>query len=344
MAGGIQDATEGTVTREQPGPVAGAAPRPEPRPGTVPATLCVPFEAHTRADPDAPAVLLADRQVSYAELNAMANRLANRLLEAGVGPERVVAVCAERSLETLAAILCVLKAGGTLLPLDPRDPQERLQALIADARPRVVLADPQNRARFATEETLWVDAVARSPEDSDPPGQAGPRTGACMFYTSGSTGSPKGVLAEHRGLLNLLTWTDRCLLGERELRLPVISRLALAPAFKQLFVPWLRGEPVWLLDERVASDPVELLRALSGDRGVARTACRIFGTRCSRPRRRGGRGCLTRSACCACRASRQRRHSSIGRSPRSVTSSCATFTVPRRWASPAWLASVPVTR
>jgi len=97
----------------------------------------------------------------------------------------------------------------------------------------------------------------------------GPENAVCAFYTSGSSGAAKGVVVEHCGLLKVLTWIDRGLLRERALMLPAISRLMLGPSFKQLFVPWLRGDPVWLLDERVVSDPVALLRVLSGHRGVA---------------------------------------------------------------------------
>jgi len=121
--------------REQAAPVAVSTLRPEPALGAAPATVHEAFEARARAAPAAPAVLLT-------------NRLAHRLRDMGVGAEQFVAVCGHRSVETLAAILSVLKAGAALLPLDPADPQERLEALIEDARPRMVLADPQNRARF----------------------------------------------------------------------------------------------------------------------------------------------------------------------------------------------------
>ncbi len=251
--------------RVQAAPVAASALRP----GAAPATVHEAFEAHARAVPGAPAVLLSDREISYAELNALANRLAHRLRDLGVGPERFVGLCAHRSVETLAAILAVLKAGGALLPLDPADPQERLEGMIEDARPHIVLADPQNRARFGKEGTLWLDEVAGSAEDSDPRPQADRANAAYALYTSGSSGAAKGVVVEHRGLLNFLTWTDRSLLRERSLMVPVISRLTLAPSFKQLFAPWLRGDPAWLPDERVVADPVALLRALSGRRDVA---------------------------------------------------------------------------
>lgn len=142
------------IARDQAAAGVASALRPEPVLGA--ATVHEAFEARARAVPAAPAVLMADREVSYAELNAMANRLAHRLRDMDVGPERFVAVCAQRSVETLAAILSVPKAGGAVLPLDPADPQERLEALIEDARPHVVLADARNRGRFRTRNTLWL--------------------------------------------------------------------------------------------------------------------------------------------------------------------------------------------
>ncbi len=128
----------GTVTGPgQAAPVAASALRPEPLLASAPATVHEAFEAHARAVPAAPAVLLADREVSYAELNAMANRLAHRLRDMGVGPEQFVGVGVRRTVETLVAILSVLKAGAAFVPLDPTDPQGRLESMIEDAEARI---------------------------------------------------------------------------------------------------------------------------------------------------------------------------------------------------------------
>ena len=225
-------------------------------------TLPQAFEAHARATPAAAAVLAGDREVSYGEMNGMANRLAHRLAEVGVGPEQFVAVCARRSVDTLVAILAVLKAGGAFVPVDPADPQERLAAVIQDARPRAVLAGPQDQARFGGTETLWLDSAVGA-DESGLRSRAGPGHAACVYYTSGSTAEAKGVVLEHRAVLNQLSWVDRTLLGERSLALPLINRLPFAASLKQLFVPWLRGEAVRLVDDAIVGDPATLLRALS---------------------------------------------------------------------------------
>ncbi len=244
----------------------GADPSLRPPPGLNrrPATLHEAFEAHAKATPAAPAVLFGDREVSYAELDGMANRLARRLREMGEGEDRFVAVCVRRSVETLAAMLSVLKAGAAFVPLDPADPPQRIQAVIDDAQSRVVLAAHQDRHRFGGTETLWLESTPDRDGEMAAAPRVRPEHAACAYYTSGSTGEPKGVVLEHGGLLNKLSWADQVLLGRRALVMPVVSRLGVAASHRQLFVPWLRGGPVWLLDDRVAGDPIGLLGALSG--------------------------------------------------------------------------------
>ena len=194
----------------------------------------------------------------------MANRVARRLQDMGVGEEQFVAVCVRRSVETLAAILSVLKAGAAFVPLDPADPQERIQAVIDDVQARVVLADRQDRPRFQGTDTLWVDRMPDSFEEAAALPEVRPQHAGCAYYTSGSSGEAKGVVLEHRALLHKLDWFDREVLGGRSLRLPLVGRLTFGASHLPLFVPWLRGEAVWLLDEEVAGDPVALLHALAG--------------------------------------------------------------------------------
>jgi amino acid adenylation domain-containing protein len=259
MSAREQLGTAGAVTGDLPGSAAG---------GPLAAVHHV-FETHARATPDAPAVLVEDGAVSYGELNAMANRLAHRLRGLGVTHEELVAVCMRRSVETLAAILAVLKAGGAYVPMHPEDPQPRLDAVLADAEPRAVLAAPQDRGLFPEHEALWLDSVARSAEESDPGVDVGLEHAACVYYTSGSSGNAKGVVLEHGSIRGRLTWFDETLLGARELLIPMVNRPTFGASFKEFLVPWLRGAPAWLLDDAVAGDPVALLRALAQRPGVA---------------------------------------------------------------------------
>jgi amino acid adenylation domain-containing protein len=210
-----------------------------------------------------------ERRVSHAELNAISNRLAHRLRDAGVEEEGVVAIGVRRSLETVAAILSVLKAGGAFLPLDPDDPPERLRAVIEDARPRAVVAAAGDRARFAAADVPCLDPVADSGEDGDPGSSAGLGHAACVYYTSGSSGQAKGVVLEHGSVLGRLTWVDEGLLGDRPLAMPLLNRLTFAASLIELGVAWLRGGPIWLPGDESGGDPVALLRALGERPGVA---------------------------------------------------------------------------
>ncbi|WP_422751932.1 non-ribosomal peptide synthetase/MFS transporter [Micromonospora sp. WMMD708] len=176
-------------------------------------TLHGPIEAAAAATPDAVAVTIEGVSTTYAQLNAAANRVAHRLRAAGVGPETLVGVCAERSVELVAGLLGVLKAGGAYLPLDPEYPADRLAFMLTDAAAPVVLVQEQLRDVLPTvdatvlaldDPTLWADQP-----DTDPTPLAGPEHLAYVIYTSGSTGRPKGVPNTHRGIVNRLDWMQK---------------------------------------------------------------------------------------------------------------------------------------
>ncbi|MFG3708201.1 amino acid adenylation domain-containing protein [Micromonospora sp. NPDC047670] len=176
-------------------------------------TLHGPIEERAARTPDAVAVTFEGRAVTYAELNAAANRIAHRLRAAGVGPETLVGVCAERSVELVAGLLGVLKAGGAYLPLDPEYPADRLAFMVTDAAAPVVLVQehlrdvlPDTGATVLAldDERVWAD----QPTD-DPTPTAGPGHLAYVIYTSGSTGRPKGVPNTHRGIVNRLDWMQK---------------------------------------------------------------------------------------------------------------------------------------
>ncbi|MFC0101068.1 amino acid adenylation domain-containing protein [Micromonospora marina] len=176
-------------------------------------TLHGPIEERAEATPDAVAVTIDGHSRTYAELNAQANRVAHRLRAAGVGPETLVGVCAERSVELVAGLLGVLKAGGAYLPLDPEYPADRLAFMVADADAPVVLVQshlrdvlPDTGATVLEldDATVWADRP-----DTDPAPTAGPEHLAYVIYTSGSTGRPKGVPNTHRGIVNRLDWMQK---------------------------------------------------------------------------------------------------------------------------------------
>ncbi len=179
------------------------------------------FEAQAALRPDAIAVACEDAQLTYAELNAKANRLARHLRLLGVKPDALVAICVERSLDMVVGLLAVLKAGGAYVPMDPSYPDERLAYMLEDSAPAAVLMRAETRDRLAA--VLNGVAPAASVinlEDADCwAGQSDsnldaasvgltPRHIAYVIYTSGSTGKPKGVMVEHRNIARLFSATE----------------------------------------------------------------------------------------------------------------------------------------
>ncbi|HEU0298514.1 MAG TPA: condensation domain-containing protein, partial [Longimicrobium sp.] len=168
-----------------------------------PASASLPelFGAQAARTPGAPAVVFQGDALTYAELNARANRLAHHLIARGVGPDVRVALCVERGVEMLVGLLAVLKAGGAYVPLDPSHPEERLGHILADAAPAVLLTQASLAERFAGElPRILIDTDAHAWADepvSDPARATLPDHLAYVIYTSGSTGRPKGVMNTH---------------------------------------------------------------------------------------------------------------------------------------------------
>jgi arthrofactin-type cyclic lipopeptide synthetase C len=168
------------------------------------------FEAQVRRQPDAIAVQSGEHSLTYRELNARANRLAHHLREQGVGPDARVALCVERGLDLVVGLLGILKAGGAYVPLDPAYPAERLDFMLRDCAPVVVLVHTATRSLFVESEVALIDfdQCTWHQQSASNPQVSGltPSNLAYMIYTSGSTGTPKGVMLEHRGLCNLMHW------------------------------------------------------------------------------------------------------------------------------------------
>jgi amino acid adenylation domain-containing protein len=171
--------------------------------------LCIHqlFEAQAERTPDAVAVMDAVEQLSYRELNSRANQLAHYLQSFAVQPEQLVGIAMERCGAMLTAILGVLKAGAAYVPIDPAYPQERLAAMVADAKPVVVLTQERLREQLPACEAkvICMDAdwrlIARQSADQ-PTTPVTSENLAYVIYTSGSTGKPKGVMIEHGSLVN----------------------------------------------------------------------------------------------------------------------------------------------
>jgi nonribosomal peptide synthetase DhbF len=184
-------------------------------------TLVELFEAQAASRPGAPAVVSEDEQLTYAELNARANRLARLLVTRGVGPESLVAVVLGRSSRLAVALLAVLKAGGAYVPVDPEYPAERIAQLLSEARPVLLITDSGARGHLSREEgpdrillddrpTLAAlgELDATDLTDADRNGRLLGAHPAYVIYTSGSTGRPKGVTIPHGNVVALLRGTE----------------------------------------------------------------------------------------------------------------------------------------
>ncbi|MER7057943.1 amino acid adenylation domain-containing protein, partial [Streptomyces sp. NPDC000351] len=165
---------------------------PAPEGETAGASVTELFAARVAAVPDAVALVSGDVELTYRRLNARANRFAHALIARGVGPEQVVAVALPRSVESVVAVLGVLKAGAAYLPVDPAYPAARIAFMLDDARPAVVVDDPA------------LVAEASGLPETDPGVVVDARHPAYVIYTSGSTGRPKGVVVSHTGVSGLV--------------------------------------------------------------------------------------------------------------------------------------------
>ncbi|MFF4385139.1 amino acid adenylation domain-containing protein, partial [Kitasatospora sp. NPDC001547] len=224
------------------------------------ATLPELFEAQAARTPDAVAVVADGVEVSYAELDARANRLAALLADRGVGPEAVVGVVMERGVDLVVALLAVVKAGGAYLPVDPEYPAERIAYVLADAGVPLVLSQTAVAdAVPAGVPVLAVDepGVVREYERAAGVPAAGGNA-AYVIYTSGSTGRPKGVVVPHGALVNHLGAAGRRLrLGAGD-RLLAVTTVSFDIAALELFLPLVSGATVVLAPQAVVRDPAAL--------------------------------------------------------------------------------------
>jgi len=226
------------------------------------------FERQADRTPEAVAAVFENLRLTYAKLDARANRLARRLRRLGVGPEARVGLCLERSLEMLVGLLAILKAGGAYVPLDPSYPAERLAFQLVDARMPVLLTERSLRSRLpetgATVLVLEEDAEAIAAESPDRlEGGISPDNLAYVLYTSGSTGRPKGVAMPHRPLVNLMLWqAGQSRLGEGGRSLQLTS-LGFDVSFQEIFSTWCVGGTLIVASEAVRRDLAGLPRFLS---------------------------------------------------------------------------------
>ncbi|HET9383340.1 MAG TPA: AMP-binding protein, partial [Streptomyces sp.] len=210
------------------------------------------FEAQAARTPHLTALVAQDATLDFAALNERVNRLAHHLVARGVAPESVVAVRLPRTSDLLVAVFAVAKAGGTLLFLDPGLPRERAARLLADAAPHTVLTADTLR------DTPWDRLPAHNPTDHDRLAPLRPGHAAYIVYTSGSTGLPKGVVVEHRHLVNLCHDHREGLLAphtaDGRLRAALSASFSFDTSWEGPLLLAL-GQEVHLIDEDTRLDP-----------------------------------------------------------------------------------------
>lgn len=225
------------------------------------------FETQVRCTPDAVAVQIDDARLTYRELNERSNQLARYLRRMGVGPDTLVGVCMERSLELVVALYAILKAGGAYVPIDPDYPQERVAFMLQDSAPPVLLTQsaiagrlPEQKARVMCVDSDWESVALEDTAKLDT--VTAPDNLAYMIYTSGSTGKPKGAMNTHRGICNRLLWMQ-----DQYHLTPADTVLQKTPysfdvSVWEFFWPWLAGARLLLARPGGHRDPAYLVKLI----------------------------------------------------------------------------------
>ncbi|MCZ0206369.1 amino acid adenylation domain-containing protein, partial [Streptomyces sp. UMAF16] len=259
MAGGLDrrpadlsllDAAEGRALVARFGGRTTEAPR-----GTLPDV----FRRQAERTPDAPAVRHGDQVLTYRELDARSNRLARRLIAAGAGPERFVALCLPRTADLVTALLAVLKSGAGYLPVDPQYPAERVAFLFEDVRPDAVITAAETEGRFPEgpfTRILLDDTASEAPDtpvgDDERHTALLPGHPAYVIHTSGSTGRPKGVVVSHASVLALTDWAAAEFAGRGLHHVVASTSLNFDVSVFEIFAPLLSGGCVEIVRDLLA--------------------------------------------------------------------------------------------
>lgn len=217
-------------------------------------------EEQARKTPDAIAVVFEDHQLSYETLNRRADQLGNYLRSLGVGPESIVGICIERSIDMLVGLLGTLKAGGAYLPLDPQYPVERLRFMLHDAQASVVVTQSTliDLLEDYTGQIVNLDrdwhSIASVTDISRSEGVNADNL-AYVIYTSGSTGVPKGVMVKHRNVLNFIAGMDRSLIADPPGTWLAVTSMSFDISVLELFWTLARGFCVVLQGELSVASP-----------------------------------------------------------------------------------------
>ena len=242
------------------------------------------FEEQVERTPDAIALEFEGKEITYRQLNRQANQLAHYLISLGIGPEKLVGICFERSIEMVVGLLGILKAGGAYVPLDPAYPKERLRFMLEDAQVSVLLTqeklvedigwrvldgDPRSSILDPRLEPVYLDRdtpIIERQRPDNPNNQVDSENLAYVIYTSGSTGAPKGVLGLHRGAVNRMAWMWKAypFAGPEKNCLKTSS--SFVDSVWEIFGALLQGVPTYIINDDTAKDPRALIKTLAEHR------------------------------------------------------------------------------
>ncbi|KAK3807038.1 MAG: Non-ribosomal peptide synthetase module [Benniella sp.] len=231
------------------------------------ADLCIHqlFEQQVERTPQANALAFNCQSLTYVELNERANRLAHDLVGLGVRPDRLVAICVERSFAMIVGVLGILKAGGAYVPLDPAYPSDRLCDILTDSAPSIVIADESGRRALGEKVLIPLTVVdpnaavsldeSKSGCTSNPQVQdIAPNNLAYVIFTSGSTGKPKGVMIEHRGVVNLAQAHNKFCGIHQDSRMLQFASLGFDTSIWEIMLPLSCGASLHLLADSIRQD------------------------------------------------------------------------------------------
>lgn len=230
----------------------------------------VHFESQARRNPDAIAIEASEGTIRYDELNTRANHLALRLMASWATLESLVGICIDRSIDLVVALLATLKTGAAFIPLDPTFPIERTRTICEDARPLLIITQERHMSMLAAlpASLICEEGISAGEEIANPDVSLSPENIAYVYYTSGSTGLPKGVVIEHRCAMNRIEWLRRRYpfsAGDRILhKTPLIFDVAIW----EIFGPLIAGATILMADAGAESDVEHIGKLLNTGRTV----------------------------------------------------------------------------
>ncbi|WP_267273291.1 non-ribosomal peptide synthase/polyketide synthase [Pseudomonas putida] len=224
------------------------------------------IEAQVQRTPDAPALAFGETRLSYAQLNARANRLAHRLIALGVGADVLVGIAVERSVEMVVGLLAILKAGGAYVPLDPEYPEERLRYMIEDSGVQLLLTQSHLQLPLAEGvQTLALDLEPGADDARNPNVAVAPENLAYVIYTSGSTGRPKGAGNRHSALVNRLCWMQQAYRLDARDSVLQKTPFSFDVSVWEFFWPLMTGARLVVAAPGDHRDPARLVELITGE-------------------------------------------------------------------------------